>query len=221
MEELQNKIDYKFNNKKILQRALTHPSHNSGNGGYSYETYEFLGDAVLALLISDYLINKYPNETEGDLARRRSALVNGETLAKIAISLDLGKHIILARSEESIGGRENPHNLENSLEAIIGAMYLDGGLEKVKNIINKFWVPIAEGMTEVPSNPKTRLQEWSQSQGKEAPYYNLLSTVGPPHSPKFEIELAIGDMEPIRAFGTSKKVAETNAAKLFIEKYIK
>ena len=131
-------LEYKFNNPLLLKQALTHPSLCLRNGTSikSYERLEFLGDSALSLVMAELLMNKFPDEDEGKLAKRRANLVAGEMLTRIALSINLGEQILMSESEAKSGGRNNANNLENVLEAIIGAIYLDGSLEELKNFIS-------------------------------------------------------------------------------------
>ena len=132
-------LGYKFTNEKLLEEALSHPSIcvKASAASINYERLEFLGDVVLSLVISELIFNKYPDEDEGDLARRRSALVSGEIISGIAQKIDLGENILMTEAEEKLGGRENHNNLENVLEAVIGSIYLDSGLDNIRKIIIK------------------------------------------------------------------------------------
>jgi ribonuclease-3 len=219
IDQLEKIIDYHFKDKQLLRRALTHPSlYKTNNFSLDYEVLEFLGDSVLNLIITEYLIGTHETEQEGELAKRRAALISGETLSTIAISLNLGMHIVMAGGEETSGGRSNPNNLEDALEAIIAAIYLDGGYEKAKFFVLKYWQPIIKNMKNVPTNPKTELQELSQKRAKGIPQYRVISSSGPPHLPKFEVEVAIEGEKSALGSGTSKKLAETQAAKLLLER---
>lgn len=173
-------LGYKFNNPQLLEEALTHPSicvnRNYKAIRNSYERLEFLGDAVLGLVISDLLMAKYEYEDEGKLAKRRSGLVSGEILAKIATKLNLGDEIEMTNSERKLDGQTNSNNLENALEAVIGAIYLDSGLEEAKKVIWRIWQPYIEEMIEVPIDPKSQLQEILQKRGKPLPIYELIES---------------------------------------------
>ena len=208
-------IGYFFADKKLLEEALSHPSCDVD---FSYERMEFLGDSVLGLVISTMLYEKHPEENEGHLAKRRAALVCGETLAKVAEEIGLGEYIAMGVGEDSGGGRENAANLENAFEAVIGAIYLDGGIEPATAFIRKYFEQRAEDMLEAPKDAKTSLQEWAQAQSFSVPAYDVVERSGPAHDPIFTVEVSVQGQEPVRASGTSKKVAEMEAAKLMLEK---
>ncbi len=221
LNELESLIDYKFNNKNLINEALTHPSithKNKKKELVNYERLEFLGDAVLGLVIAELLLYQYPNEDEGGLAKRLAALVKGESLAEIAINLGIGKYIKMSDGEESMGGRNNPRNIENTLEAIIGAIYLDGGLEPASDFIKKHWQSLAQKMLQPPKDPKTHLQEWAQGNGYKIPEYDIIEMVGPSHAPIFTVRLSIEGQEDVSARGDSKKKAEREAATIMLKK---
>lgn len=211
-------LGYKFKNKQLLKESLTHPSSClKDKSVVSYERLEFLGDSVLSLVIIEHLLTKFPSEAEGKLAKRKSALVNGETLAKIGFSINLGASIIMSKSEQRLGGRENPHNVENTLEALIGAIYLDSGLETIKDIINKLWTPYIDSMKTVPIDPKSKLQENLQKRGIALPKYELVEQDGPDHMLTFKVKLYVIGHEEVIGIGKSKQLAEKAAALLLLE----
>ncbi len=210
-------LDYSFKNPELLDEALTHPSlairsKNKDKIQYNYERLEFLGDAVLALLISEMLLSRYPDAKEGELASRRSSLISGDTISTLAHNLHLGDYLYLSQSEDIAGGRENASNLENAFEAIIGAIYLDGGLEAVRGVVLENWRELIESAKEPVKDPKTELQEWAQGLGKPIPTYTLVETSGPAHSPAFTVEARVEGHKPRSASANSKKKAEKEAA---------
>ena len=213
-------LGYKFTNVKLLEEALSHPSIcvKASSSSINYERLEFLGDVVLSLVISELLLSKYPNEDEGSLAKRRSALVSGEVISEIAQKIDLGDKILMTEAEERLGGRENNNNLENVLEAIIGSIYLDSGLDNIKNIIINLWQDYIDDMIEVPIDPKSKLQEILQKHGKHLPKYELLEAYGPKHMLTFKISLKADGFEGVIGEGKSKQQAEKKAAMLLLDK---
>jgi len=209
---------YQFNNPELLLEALSHPSLCfKQDNSKSYERLEFLGDAVLGLIIIEHLIKRFPNEDEGDLAKRKAYLVSGETLAKIGDSLSLGSKIKMSISEDKHGGRENPHNIENALEATIAAIYLDSNLEVTKNIVLKHWEYYIVNMKEIPLDPKSQLQEELQKRGMKLPQYVLVEQTGPAHDLMFKVRINIQGYNEAIGTGKSKKEAEKEAAKEMLD----
>lgn len=217
-QEKSEVLGYKFNNPELLRKALTHPSLcQNQNHDDCYERMEFLGDSVLNLIITEVLLLKFSNENEGKLAKRKSYLVSGQVLAEIAKNHNLTEQMLMSKSEEDSGGRNNQHTLENVLEAIIGAIYLDGGLEKVRAIILGLWQTCLENMKEVPVDSKSKLQEVMQSMGKGLPHYRLIESSGPQHMLSFKVSLYVEGYGEVIAKGRTKQQAEKETAKLMLD----
>lgn len=214
LDKLQERIGYKFRNKMILHEALTHASAAHGQKGHAnYERLEFLGDRVLGLAVAEYLFDNFRNEPEGRLARGLNNLVRKDTCAEIAEELDLGPFIKLGDSEAMGGGRVKPTILGDSCEALLGAIYLDGGWEPVKKLITAFWAPRAPEAMSVPPDAKTALQEWVQGTGEaKLPVYVKVESCGPDHAPSFVYEVRVDGLEPSRGKGSSRRAAEQAAA---------
>ncbi|WP_341808783.1 ribonuclease III [Wolbachia endosymbiont (group E) of Neria commutata] len=213
--------DYKFTNEDILEEALTHPSvnrKNSQNQIISYERLEFLGDSVLNMVVSAMLFKLFSEEQEGALARRKTDLVCGSTIANVAKEIGLSDFIIMNNSERCNGGKCNLKNLENALEALIGAIYIDGGFENVARFITQYWEKLAKNTLNPPQDPKTSLQEWTQKSKLPLPEYKLVKQTGPAHIPEFTISVCIENYGEVFACASSKKVAEQKAAELMLEK---
>jgi ribonuclease III len=214
-------LGYKFNNPLLLKEALTHPSITTKKkkslAKYNYERLEFLGDAALSLVIIDTLIKQFPEESEGGLAKRKSGLVSGEVLAKISHSINIGNMMEMTESEANAGGRENSNNLENALEAVIGAIYLDAGLEKLKELMRDIWQPYIDNMREIPIDSKSLLQEKLQRIGKDLPKYELIDAEGPGHMLTFQVRLQVPGFVEVMGKGRSKRQAEKEAATLLLE----
>ena len=208
--ELEEILDYRFNDSGLLTRALTHSSlKNSGNDA-SYERLEFLGDRVLGLIIAELLIDEFPDSAEGKLAPRLASLVSGRTLADVARNLGLAKFILMTDGEAAAGTNERDSVLADCCEAIIGSVYRDGGLNAATTLVRRYWIPL---LVEVePRVSKTELQEWVQGRGLPLPKYTVVDRQGPAHAPEFTIELKIATEDPILATGTSKQAAEQAAA---------
>jgi ribonuclease III len=218
---LESVIGYNFKNQSLLIEALSHPSLNHNLGAKStskranYERLEFLGDSVLNMVISDFIYHLHPEYDEGMLAKLRSSLVCKDQISEIAKSLKLSTYIIMTEGEEKGGGRLNENNLENAMEALIGAIYLDSNFEIAKKVITSLWQDALESPTEVYSDPKSAVQEWVQARKMPIPQYELLETLGSPHSPTFKISLKAGGLEAY-GIGKSKKAAEKEAARLLL-----
>ena len=210
--ELEVALGYTFADKKLLALALTHRSLVREGGEGSNQRLEFLGDAVLGLVIADMLYQLFPAEAEGDLSKRLVSLVNGEQLAAIAQTMLLGEYMHMSAGEEEQGGRVNPSNLEDACEALLGALYLDGGIDAARGVISRFWRDLATRMKAPPKDAKTTLQEWAQGRGLPLPEYILISSEGPSHAPVFVIEVRVEGRAPVRAQAGIKKQAERLAA---------
>ncbi|MDV7341468.1 ribonuclease III [Terasakiella sp. A23] len=213
--QLEETIGYVFKDKDRLKLALVHSStHRRKKDGQAIdnERLEFLGDRVLGLVIADLLLKRFPKDTEGDLARRHTALVRKEALARVANKIKLGDYIDMLPAEAAAGGRQNAAILANAGEAVIAALYLDGGLEAAQAFIHHFWQEIIEEDPTPPQDNKTALQEWAQGRGLPLPLYKIVSQEGPAHAPVFEIEVMVKNYTPQRAQGNSKRQAEQAAA---------
>lgn len=210
---LQKRIGYQFADQGLLARALT---HSSLGGDSNNERLEFLGDRVLGLVIAELLCEIYPNDSEGDLAKRHAALVQGKILTRLAREIDFGGAIQLSDAERSAGGGNNDNILADGLEAVIGGIYLDGGLDPCRNTIRHLWQDSVKNMTQPPQDPKTALQEWAQGRGLPLPEYELVGREGPDHAPKFRIRVIVSGYPPATAAGTSRRKAEKESAAILL-----
>jgi ribonuclease-3 len=212
---LEERIGYKFRNSLLLAEALTHPSlgHEAQRCHFDYQRLEFLGDAVLQLVITEYLFRNF-RVAEGQLTKLRSRLVSREALRMHAATLDLGRYILMGRGEESSGGRERTSTLADAFEALIGAIYLDGGLDAAKEFILTQTRADLDGLAEKPVdiNPKGELQELLQSISPQSPVYELISQSGPEHEKTFVSQVLWEGIVLGQGGGRSKKQAETAAA---------
>lgn len=217
-KELEDIIGYSFKNKQLLTEALTHPSlsFDKRKKRFNYERLEFLGDSILSFVIIEYLFKKHPNETEGELSKRKAFLVGKNTLYKIAKKLNLGKFMILSFGEENCGGRENVNNLENLVESAIGAIYLDSDFETVKGFILNFWAKLDEEKLKPPEDPKTELQNWSQKRFKKLPKYDVVD-IGDSKNPCFLVKLEVCGHRAIEATGHSIKEIEEKLAEKMLK----
>lgn len=209
--ELEQTIGYRFADPALLREALTHGSA-PGRGRRTSERLEFLGDRVVGLAVAELLFRRYPHEPEGALSPRLSLLVSEPVLAEVARELGLGRWLKVARSEEEAGGRERPAILADALEALIGAVYLDGGWEAAAGIARRWLEPRMETMAVPPRDAKSRLQEWTQGRGLGLPHYRVVDVGGPAHAPRFEVEASVAEFPPVNATAGSKQAAEQAAA---------
>lgn len=216
IESLEESLGYEFKDKKLITEALTHKSFKKP---YDNERLEFLGDAVLDLIVGEYLYKKFSKSAEGNLSKIRASLVNETGFDKLARSLSLGDYILLSNAEQNNGGREKSSLLSNAFEAVIGAIYLEAGLKTVEliaiNLIEKNHVEIS--LDSLFSDYKTLLQELTQSIFGVTPVYDVLASRGPDHQKEFEIAVSIQGKEYAKAIGKSKKIAQQEAAKIAIE----
>ncbi|MGQ0527448.1 MAG: ribonuclease III [Alphaproteobacteria bacterium] len=212
---IENAIGHSFKNKTLLIEALT---HSSANAESNYERLEFLGDRVLGVIIAESLFEKFPDASEGDLAKRLAALVQGELLSRVARTIHLGDFLRLSDGEKGAGGAENDHLLADVMESLIGALYRDAGLESCRALIKKLWEPYFSDMKDPPQHPKTRLQEWVQGQGLPLPLYKVSGQEGPDHAPVFEVVLKVKDHADVKAEGRTRQAAEKEAARIFLER---
>ena len=216
MSPLEERIGYKFRNSLLLAEALTHPSvsHETQRYHFDNQRLEFLGDAVLQLVITEYLFRHFGREAEGQLTKLRSRLVSRETLKMHAAALDLGRYLLMGRGEEATGGRERTSTLADAFEALIGAIYLDSDLETAKKfILEQARTDLEQIIAEpVDINPKGQLQELLQSISPSSPVYELLSQSGPEHDKTFVVQAVWEGIVLGRGSGRSKKHAETAAA---------
>ena len=215
--QIEKNIGYNFKNKTLITQALTHPSSKKNKDSKDYEKLEFLGDSVIGFVISKMLYFKHPEENEGSLAKRRAGVICKDSLAQIAEDIQLGNELILSTGEEQSGGRENKANLENAMEALIAAIYLDSDIETIEKIIEKLFSSYLDKMKKPPKDAKSQLQEWAQGQGYDLPNYNVKSIEGPSHKPEIEVELKLNDKIVI-VKSSSKKRAEMIAAEKMLEK---
>ena len=207
-------LGHGFARPELLTRALTHPSAATRRDGIddSYERLEFLGDRVLGLIVADLLMARFPREAEGALALRHAELVRRETLAEVAREIGLDDYLRLAKGEEAAGERQNPALLANACEAVIGALYLDGGLPVAWAFVERLWAARLEADVRPPQDAKTALQEWAQARALGLPKYREVGREGPAHEPYFTLEVAVEGQEPARGEGRSKRLAEQAAA---------
>ena len=200
---------------ELYNRALTHGS----TGQPDYQRLEFLGDRILGLVISEMLYRRYPDEAEGRLSHRLNALVAGSTCAEIARQINLNTYIRLGKQARDDGAQQSDNVLGDAMEAIIGALYLDQGLEAARRFIERLWGTMIETAQGAPKHPKSALQEWCAANGRKVPDYQITKKEGPPHAMRFEITVTVKGFDPVSASANSKQAAETAAALAFLEAY--
>ena len=216
IETLEHQLNYKFQSEKLIIEALTHKSYKKP---YDNERLEFLGDAVMDLIVGEYLFKKFTKSDEGKLSKIRASLVNETGFDKLARVLKLGEYILLSNAEENNGGREKSSLLSNAFEALMGAIYLESGLKKVEEIAIKL---IEDNYEEISLDSlfrdfKTTLQELTQARFGMTPEYKVVASRGPDHLKEFEVAVIIEDKEYARASGKSKKIAQQIAAEIAVK----
>jgi ribonuclease-3 len=206
-DALQASLDYAFQNMQILERALTHTS--AGRAGDN-ERLEFLGDRVLGLAVAEMLLDKFPHEDEGDIGRRFAELVRAEALTQIGRTLGIDGALIL------VGPAANDSIVADATEAVIAALYLDGGYPAAAKFIERHWGPLIKSSDAPPQDAKTALQEWSQAQGLGLPKYSDIAREGPDHEPLFTVEVTVPGRGTASAQGSNKRAAEQEAAAVLL-----
>ena len=211
---LEDRIGYRFSDGTLLDCALTHISALKGarNRAGSYQRLEFLGDHVLGLVVSDMLYRSYPKADEGELSRRLADLVRKETCAEIARAIELGPAIRVGSSEANAGARTRLAILADVCEAVIGAVYLDGGYKAAAELVERLWQQRMQATVQPLRDPKTVLQEWAQARGLPTPAYREIARSGPDHDPEFRVAVQLPAFAPAEGSGRSKRAAEQAAA---------
>ncbi|WDI30534.1 ribonuclease III [Hyphococcus flavus] len=214
---LEQRIGYEFAERSLLKRALTHSSLSGGEAPVKdLERLEFLGDRVLGLLTAETLWRKYPDYDEGEMAPRLNALVRKETCAKATLHFGVDQYILMSEWEDSAGGRKKKAILGDVMEALLGALYIDGGLKAARALYDQFWTPNLENLSKLHKDPKTALQEWTQRKALGVPDYEVIESEGPAHAPAFTIEAQVKGKKPTRGEGKSKRAAQMEAARAFL-----
>lgn len=222
LRAIQERLGFQFSDLSLLQRALTHRSYLNEHPEHALEDnerLEFLGDAVLDFVAGAWLYDRFPEMNEGQLTRLRAGLIRTETLARFAEQFHVGQALLLGRGEAESGGRTRKRNLCGSFEALIGAMYLDKGMEAVQRFVEPLFVPALEDMLRraADKDPKSLLQEWSQAELGETPVYQTVASQGPDHAKEFTVAVTIGGTEVGRGVGFSKQAAAQAAAQAALD----
>ena len=214
----ETRIGRRFEDRALLERALTHASHGDGRSrAQSNERLEFLGDRVLGLLTAQTLFELFEDLDEGGLAHRLNVIVNKGACARAALRCDLGEALLLSPAEERLGGRAKESILADACEAVIGALYLDGGLEAARDFFNEVFGEELDGLTQRPKDAKSALQEWAAGRQMATPVYETIARKGPDHRPVFEVEVTIDGLGAARGEGGSKQAAQRAAAEALLE----
>ncbi len=215
MHAFQDQLGYCFNDVSLFYLALTHRSYGAENN----ERLEFLGDSILNFTIAESLFHKFPKAAEGDLSRLRALLVRGETLAEIAKDLDFGPHLRLGEGEQKSGGEFRASILADAVEAMIGAIYLDGGEEKAKKCVQSWFASRLAGISlhAYDKDPKTELQEWLQARKQPLPRYEVVAIEGEAHCQRFTVSCKVSVVDtPVKAMASSRRGAEKDAAEIML-----
>jgi ribonuclease-3 len=216
---LEARIGYVFQDRDLLERALTHASYGEGRKGHlNYERLEFLGDRVLGLMTAEVLFKTFDKADEGALAPRLNALVRKEACADVARQIQLGDALKMGRSEEKGGGRDKTSILGDACESLLAAIYLDGGRPAVQAFYDQYWSARVDALKGKPGEPKSALQEWAAKTGKGVPRYVMTGRSGPDHRPVFTVEVTVSPLDPATGEGGSKQTAERAAAQALLER---
>lgn len=210
---VKDRLGHAPDNLDLFTEALTHGSHSPKN----YERLEFLGDRVLGLIMADWLFQHFPDEPEGKLSRRLNALVAGETCAEIARQIGLAEHLRLGKQARDDGAADSSNVLGDVIEALIGALYIDSGMEAARAFVRSAWANMVDSQQPAPKHPKSALQEWAAAHRRKPPEYELSGKSGPPHNPRFIVTVSIKGVGDASAEGSSKQEAETAAARKMLE----
>lgn len=211
---IESKLGHRPSDPGLFERALTHGSH----GDEDYQRLEFLGDRVLGLVVADWLFTLFPDEPEGSLSRRLNALVSRETCAEVAREIGVAERARLGKQAREDGAADSDNVLGDIVEALLGALYVEAGLERASGFIRGAWGDRVSTRDSAPKHPKSALQEWAAANNRKPPAYQLIGRSGPHHAPQFEVEVSIKGVGETRASGPSKQEAETAAARALLEK---
>ena len=219
LSALEQALGHSFRDRDLLIQATTHSAAGHGRAGsLDNERLEFLGDRVLGLVMAQLLMETFPRAKEGELGPRHAMLVRREALAAVAQAIDLGAYLVLAAGDAATGARGHPKFLADATEAVIAALYLDGGLAVAERFIRHNWAAQVSAVSEKPVEPKTALQEWAQGHGKPLPSYSVVRSAGAAHDPVFEVKVEVKGLEPAQAEGSSKRAAEKAAALAMLQR---
>jgi len=218
--DLEDSIGYQFTNLNLAHEALSHPSlGQTSNFSRNYERLEFLGDSILGFLVTELIFHRYKDSDEGMLAKVKAHSVSREIIVKVAKQIELARYIIMTDGEERSGGRTNDNNIENTMEALVAAIYLDSDIDKVKLVVDNLWSEHINNIDFSVADPKTYLQEWLQNEDGNMPTYKVIERTGLVHSPIFTVQVTASEYIKIGT-GKSIKEAEKNAARHLITEIV-
>ncbi|WP_421786446.1 ribonuclease III [Hyphobacterium sp.] len=219
LDRVEALIGYRFADRDLLKRALTHASFGDGDRGVrNNERLEFVGDRVLGLLASERLYRRFKSAKEGQLAPMYNSLVDKPACERVARAFELGPALLMSPSEENVGGREKQSILANATEALMAAVYVDGGLEAARAVFERGWREAVAELGVKPRNPKSDLQEYAARKGYGVPRYDLVERAGPDHQPKFVMRVELGTFKPCEGEGGSKQEAQREAATAMLQR---
>ena len=221
LSALETRLGHVFGDASLATRALTHVSApaTAQERGQSYQRLEFLGDRVLGVVVAEMLYRAFPQATEGELSMRLAKLVRRETCAAIAEEWDVGPHLVMGQGEARAGGRKKAAILSDICESLIGAVFLDGGFEAARDLVQRSWSERMNADLEPERDAKTAVQEWAQARALASPRYVEFERSGPAHAPRFVMQVLLEGFEPERGEATSKRAAEQAAARAFLERW--
>jgi ribonuclease III len=222
LADLEGRLGYKFRDPELAARALTHLSAaTAGAKGRldSYQRLEFLGDRVLGLAVAEMLYEAFPRASEGELSMRLAALVRRETCAEVALEWEVGPHVVLGPGEAQAGGRKKAAILSDIAESLIGAIFIEAGFETARQLVARSWKARMNAVLEPERDAKTSMQEWAQARALSAPSYVEVDRSGPPHAPRFTIQVSLEGYEPAHGSAPSKRAAEQAAAQAFMARW--
>jgi ribonuclease-3 len=221
LSALETRLGHVFGDASLATRALTHVSApaTAQERGQSYQRLEFLGDRVLGVVVAEMLYRAFPQATEGELSMRLAKLVRRETCALIAEEWDVGPHLVMGQGEARAGGRKKTAILSDICESLIGAVFLDGGFEAARDLVQRSWSERMNADLEPERDAKTAVQEWAQARALASPRYVEFERSGPAHAPRFVMQVLLEGFEPERGEATSKRAAEQAAARAFLERW--
>jgi len=215
-DAIETVLGHHFNRLDLLREALTHRSavHAGGRTRGSNERLEFVGDRVLGLLMAEWLAERFPREQEGDLGRRLAHLVSQAVLATVAEQIGLGSILSVAPGEARAGVKRRATVLADALEAALGAVYYDAGLDAARTVVRRAWDPVMSSQAEPPKDAKTSLQEWAQKHTRDLPHYQIVARSGPPHAPHFAVMVQVGGLHGTGSGGSKRRAEQAAAAQL-------